>query len=390
MSRKCDKPKLDSVTVRKTIETVINDNLLHLLPETELEQVWGGSQKLKTVLAPEAKADRDLFPWNYAGVLVQTGEWRNFHSYEETWTVLASFWGMGAPDAIPTCTTWSTFQDTGRPIGQGNYKRYYRYLEIQRKSALTTSGDPDTGATDPKTPQPPKKPHVNLEILLSMVDSTWKPDLHKGLDYLWTIMDEFERESFLKGITTVSTSTSMSTVVPMPPKLGQSVTRPSPPQPPPDPDAPDPNPDEEEEENEEDEEDEEEQDEGGAHGECEEEEEKEVDEAEEIVESESTKMRRKLTEHQQRVYDAAMTRLPFALAEKGPLYKGVEITPNDRPKPSIRWRAKKGAIPKPKDKSPLDHRGNRAFENIRGHQISSLFTLQKHFADCEKGARERI
>ena len=96
-----------------------------------------------------------------------------------------------------------------------------------------------------------------------------------------------------------------------------------------------------------------------------------------------------LTEHQQRVYDAAMTRLPFTLAEKGPLYKGVEITPNDRPKPSIQLRAKKGALPKPKDKAPIDHRGNRAFENIRDHQISSLFTLQKHFADCEKGARER-
>ena len=226
------KPKLDSVTVRKTIETVINGNLLHLLPEAELEQVWGSSQKLKTVLAPKTKAERDLFLWNYAGVLVQTGEWRNFHSYEETWTVLASFWGMGAPDAIPTCTTWSTFQDTGGPIGQGNYRRYHRYLETQRKSALTTSSDPDTGATDPKTPQPPKTPQVKLEVLLSLVDPTWKPDLHRGLDYLWTIMDEFERESFLKGITTVSTSTSMSTVVPMSPKSGQSVTRPSPPQPP--------------------------------------------------------------------------------------------------------------------------------------------------------------
>ena len=97
---------------------------------------------------------------------------------------------------------------------------------------MTTSSDPDTGATDPKTPQPPKKPQVNLEVLLSLVDPTWKPDLHRGLDYLWTIMDESERESFLKGITTVSTSTSMSTVVPMPPKSGQPVTRPSPPQPP--------------------------------------------------------------------------------------------------------------------------------------------------------------
>ena len=170
---------------------------------------------------------------------------------------------------------------------------------------------------------------------------------------------------------------------------------PDPPDPPgpPDPDAPDPNPDEEDEENEEDEEDEgdeEDKDEGGAHGECEEEEEeKEVDEIEEIIESQSTKKRRKITEHQQKVYDAAMARLPFTLAEKGPLYKGVEITPNDRPKPSIQWRAKKGAIPKPKDKTPIDHKGNRAFENIRDLQISSLFTLQKHLADCDKEGKER-
>ena len=114
-----------------------------------------------------------------------------------------------------------------------------------------------------------------------------------------------------------------------------------------------------------------------------------MDEPEEIVESESTRKRRRITEHQKKVHDAAMTRLPFALAEKGPLYKGVEITPKDTPKPSLRWRAKKGAIPKPKDKTPIDHKGNRAFENIRDHQISSLFTLQKHLADCDKGAKER-
>ena len=33
--------------------------------------------------------------------------------------------------------------------------------------------------------------------------------------------------------------------------------------------------------------------------------------------------------------------------------------------------------------------GNRSFENIRDHQISSIFTLQKHLADCSKGSRER-
>ena len=66
-----------------------------------------------------------------------------------------------------------------------------------------------------------------------MVDTTWKPDMHKGLDYLWTIMNESERESFLKGIKTISTSTSMSTVVPMPPKSGQQAAKSTPPLPPP-------------------------------------------------------------------------------------------------------------------------------------------------------------
>ena len=114
-----------------------------------------------------------------------------------------------------------------------------------------------------------------------------------------------------------------------------------------------------------------------------------MDDFEEVVETESTKKKRKIAEHQEKVYDAATTRLPFSLSNKGPLYKGVEPTPKDRPSPSIRWRAKKGAIPKPKDKSPIDHKGNRAFENIRDHQISSLFTLQKHLADCEKGSKKR-
>ena len=45
-------------------------------------------------------------------------------------------------------------------------------------------------------------------------------------------MDESERKSFLEGITTERTSTSMSTVVPMPSKAAQPVTRPLQPQPP--------------------------------------------------------------------------------------------------------------------------------------------------------------
>ena len=225
------KPKLNGITVQRTIETVIQDNLLHLLPDTELEEVGGSSQKLKTALASKTKPERDLFLWNYAGAYVQTGEWRKFNSREELWTILACFRGMNAPEVIPTCTTWSSLQDMGGPIIQRPFKQFLHYLETKRNSA--TTGEPEAGDTDPTTPQPPKKPQIDLETLLSMVDTTWKPDMHKGLDYLWTIMNESERESFLKGIKTVSTSTSMSTVVPMPPKSGQQAVKSSPPLPPP-------------------------------------------------------------------------------------------------------------------------------------------------------------
>ena len=214
------KPRLDATTVQNTIETVINENWLQLVSEADLEEVWRGPQKLKAFLAPKTKAEKDIFLWNYAGVLIQTGEWRICHSYEETWTVLASFWGMKAPKLVPTCTTWPTFHDENTPIEQGNYRRYFRYLESQRKSALTAPSDPDVAGIEPATPMPPRRPPINLEVLVSLTDPKWNPDLHRGLDYLWTIMDESERNAFLEGVTTDSelTSTSMSTVVPMPTK----------------------------------------------------------------------------------------------------------------------------------------------------------------------------
>ena len=114
-----------------------------------------------------------------------------------------------------------------------------------------------------------------------------------------------------------------------------------------------------------------------------------MDEAEEIVESESTKKRRKIAERKEKVDEAAMTRLPFFLSEKGPWYKGVMVTPKDVPDKSTQRGANKGPLPQSKDKTPIDHKGNRAFENVRDHQISSLFRLQKHLVDCNKGNREK-
>ena len=63
--------------------------------------------------------------------------------------------------------------------------------------------------------------------------------------------------------------------------------------------------------------------------------------------------------------------------------------PGDLPSESTQGGVKRGALPQSKDKTPIDHKGNRAFENIRDHQISSIFTLQKHIADCLKGNREK-
>ena len=86
---------------------------------------------------------------------------------------------------------------------------------------------------------------------------------------------------------------------------------------------------------------------------------------------------------------AALARLPYPLAEKGLLYKGTEIKAKDTPRARSQWRPRKGSPTRAKDKTPINHVGNRSFENIRDHQISSIFTLQKHLADCNKGPREK-
>ena len=194
--------------VQNTIETVINENWLQMVSDADLEEVRRAPQKLKAFLATKTKAEKDIFLWNYTGVLIQTGEWRKFHSYEETWTVLASFWARRHPNWCPHAPP-------------GNYRRYFRYLESQRRSALTAPSDPDVSGTEP-----PRRPPISLGKLVSFTDSTWNPDLHRGLDYLWTIMDESERNAFLESITTEPTSTSTSTVVPMPTKAAQPAIKP--------------------------------------------------------------------------------------------------------------------------------------------------------------------
>ena len=160
------------------------------------------------------------------------------------------------------------------------------------------------------------------------------------------------------------------------------------------PDDPDQIPDPEEEEEEQQEEDQEEAEEGQQEepeeGQQEEaEEEKEEEDPLQLVESDSTKKSRKIKERKEKIDMAALTRLPYVLSDKGPLYKGTMIDAKNNPRGSRQWRPRKGAPTQVKDKTPINHVGNRSFENIRDHQISSIFTLQKHLADCNKGGRER-
>ena len=131
--------------------------------------------------------------------------------------------------------------------------------------------------------------------------------------------------------------------------MDSSKQPPDPPEPS-DPDDPSKNPDEEEDEEDEEGEDGEGQEEGeeGEHNECEEEEEKEVDEEVE-VESPSTKKKRKIIQRKEKVDEAAMTRLPYLLAEKGPLYKGVDALPRDKPRVHPQWTVRKGSITQAKD-----------------------------------------
>ena len=92
---------------------------------------------------------------------------------------------------------------------------------------------------------------------------------------------------------------------------------PDPPDPndPPDPDDPYPNPDEEEDEDAEEEEENQQEEGEGVHNEGEEEEEKEVDEPEEVVESESTRKKRKIAECKIKVNEAALFTLQKHLVD---------------------------------------------------------------------------
>ena len=122
-------PKLNETTVRGIVDRVINENWLQLVSEKELEELAKcalkpGPQKLKSLLDSRSSVEGDILLWNFAGLIIQSGEWRTFHSYEEAWSLLASFWGMQAPLIVPTCTTWPALSDADSPVRQGMHLRY--------------------------------------------------------------------------------------------------------------------------------------------------------------------------------------------------------------------------------------------------------------------------
>ena len=140
---------------------------------------------------------------------------------------LATFWGMKAPDLVPTCTTWQGLKDDGQPIRLTRIKRHLVYLKQYRDSDEFSPENYEAEGTDTGAASPTNKPRITMDDLASLADSQWNPDFHQGLDYLWTIMDESDRKSFLEASKNQNTSTAMSTMVTIPPKASQSTVRPS-------------------------------------------------------------------------------------------------------------------------------------------------------------------
>ena len=69
--------------------------------------------------------------------------------------------------------------------------------------------DYESEGTTTSAASPTARPRVTMDELASLADSQWNPDFHLGLDYLWTILDEPERKSFLEIAKTKNTSTAM-------------------------------------------------------------------------------------------------------------------------------------------------------------------------------------
>ena len=154
-----------------------------------------------------------------------------FTQSEEFFILMASFWGMKASKVIPTCTAWSIFQDEGIQVQFDRYRKHEYYLDSIRRSISPSRRVHRSETPAPRTPIQTPKPPPTLEDLVEISDPTWNPDLHRGVDYLWAIMQDSERHAFLTGITQPQESTSMSAMVPPVSEPTSPPTEPAHPQP---------------------------------------------------------------------------------------------------------------------------------------------------------------
>ena len=114
-------PSFDIQTVDQIAVKVIENQWLELLFDEDIKALLGNEPEGRDLIISRGKKGRGYLMWNYAGALLQTGEWRTFHSREMAWTLLASFWGMRAPERVPTCTTWPTLWDKEEIIRTTNF-----------------------------------------------------------------------------------------------------------------------------------------------------------------------------------------------------------------------------------------------------------------------------
>ena len=134
-------PRFDTQNVNQTITSVIENQWLDLSPVEEVTCLIEHKESARNLLISKDKEGRDFLMWNYAGALVQTGEWRTFHSVEHAWMMLATFWGTKAPELVPTCTTWQELKDSEQPIRISRTKRHIIYLKEHRDSDEFATGN---------------------------------------------------------------------------------------------------------------------------------------------------------------------------------------------------------------------------------------------------------
>ena len=169
-------PQLNETTIQRAIEVVVNDYWLQLESGDDLKAVKDGTQSLKTVLDTKTATERDIFLWNYAGVLLQTGEWRRFHSLEEMYVVLASFWDMKAPRVVPTFTTWPIFQDEGIQVQMDSHRQHKYYLSSLRRSPSPSRRGPRSETSAPRTPIQTPKPPPTIDDLVAISTQIYTKD----------------------------------------------------------------------------------------------------------------------------------------------------------------------------------------------------------------------